>query len=854
MAYRREQSAVPKALCTSYHQQYYHLSGPDLGMLRVWQIRSMAESKRCFSNTLSFEYASSKLLHIPLQDVENEGSQFLRPGSKPTIQSTTVTPSPTKTTPSSLLSSTLDVLRNTRCFKGYTSPSETITKEATTDTVEDDAFDASKIISAISNTSEAARDYSTLLDADYSLLKPLIMATSEKESGPIPAVTYRDYESMALLKELLTERRFVAATTTVRQNFERGNFLTPIELEQLLADLYPHKTLAYSLIILYSQHYDITAFDSDTIARMLKLSFYNGDYAMFNQLFNTFLNVSERTVPSILAMAFKVYLNTDNVSMATQIFNQSVLVEQELPCYLLDRYLKDLKRVTRNAGLCYTAYRLWLSKNLDTWPKTDAFMYKLLIDCGSPEQLDWFKASLAKRGRAIHAEILLVDLMMKLKRPEDFDRFYSEGDYEKWLRLLGADNFLLNEFQTKLFDLNLSQGNYERAKNILLESDSQVNFLRRLDKLLVNLEAHGQSETLASLLSKLHEEAGLKIHETYPEIIWSSLIRQYPQFAVQITRRFRQFVEEDRSQIFKKLLKRLTVAKDDKCDGAFSYPIKAANDIRTDLTPDSDGPSIDAIESRIRCGINPTQHVVVKALRYCVNADQLNRILMLVCHHPKELKMEDLGLQIQLFWKQRQFRMSMPGGRSVRSFLQRVIDNIDTLDRVTMRNLIELLMMSTKFGDYDMGYKILQYISTQGLKPSGYNDAQRFSYSLVNFFLKQQDFEKLVLVLQEVKREDKDINLNPFFIRSLERLKEKYSPQMIRDLEAEQGQETDNDNDADDRKSFKRHVYSKLLNYYDKSIEELNKQYLAQKENVEEEVENELRFLGRWTRDDFHRK
>ncbi|QPG73085.1 hypothetical protein FOA43_000390 [Brettanomyces nanus] len=808
----------------------------------------MTELRRCFSNSLSINYPSAKLLHIPLADVDRSSISHVnsivrenQPVDVTFISHSGLSPS--------IIGSTQEIKKTSSPLSIHkTSHSENLISEGIhpESTVNGTAISTpldyvSDVISSISQTNETVRHYYDLLQGSFESLRTLFDQSSSL-SPKSDAAGNSEYRTIPSLARMLKDRCFVTAYTTVKQTFDQGNFLTPTELEQLILELYPQKTLAYSLVLLYSQKYDITAFDTTTICRMLMLSHSNNDYSMFDKLFTTYLNVSDSTDPSILSIAFKVYLDTDNVSMANQIFNQSVLTEPELPCFLLDKYLKNLKRTTRNVGLCYTAYRLWLSKDFVTWPKTDAFMYKFVRDCGSSEQLDWFMGSLARRNRATNPEILLVDLMLKLRKRTELDLFYSQGDYQKWVGLLSGSNFLLDEFETKLIDLNLSQGNYQRARTILINSDTEKHFLRRLDKIIVHLKEYRQTKTLVSLLSKLHSEAGLKIHEIYPEAIWDSLVKQYPQFSTDITKKFNYFVEQDRSHIFRSLLKGMKVEKDWRSDGAFAYPSKNINgkDICNDLTPLPDNPSIDAIESRIRCGINPTQHKVVKAMRYCENIDQFNRIVTLICHHPKELKMEDLGFQIQLFWKQRQFKMNMPGGRSVRNFLCRAIENMDSLDRATMRNLMELIMMSTKFEDFDLGYQILKYIRVKKLRPACSDDAQRLSYCLVNFFFKQKDFESLVLVLERVK-EDPNINLNPFFIKSLVRLKEKYTTLLLEE-------------EDEDPENFRKSVYMKLLNYYDKTICELNKKYRTERSQVEKEVDDDLQFLSSWIRDDLHRE
>lgn len=702
-------------------------------------------------------------------------------------------------------------------------------------------FDFTKVISLIKITVEGSRDYTPFFNCDYTQLRKILC---QRETNTTPKSLPKQnciYKTIPGLADLLEQGKIISAVKMVIDNFQHGNILTPSEFEQLISAAFPQKNAAYHLIVLYDRQYDITAFDTPTIIKMLKITYHCDDYAMFNRLFNGLLSICDTTPPSILSLALKVYLNSDNISMAMQIFNQSVMTERTLPCFVLDTYIRDLKRSTRNIGLCFSAYRLWLSRKFDTWPDTDALMYQSLKSTGSPEQLEWFMGSLVRCGRATDPEIFLVDLMLKLRDVESLEIFYSKGDYTKWSLLLESNPFLLNQFETKLLEQNLRNGSYERAVDILMKSPNTKILLERINKIVAHLDRYRQSEAIVEMLSRLHEQAELRIYPYYPEIIWHCLVKKYPEHCADITSKFRHLIIDDRSGILRHLLEKLRIKEGKGHNRSKSFPDSRARMIRNDLNPPANLPTVDGIESRIRCGINPTQRLVVKAMANCESVDEFNRIIALLCHHPKELSMNDLRLQIEIFWKQRQFKMNMPGGRSVGNFIQRALISIDYLEGVTLPNLMELISMSTKFNDFDLGIEVMKYIVDRQMVPSYSGEAQRLCCCLMNFFFKQKDFKNLIVLLKTIR--ESNISANMAFIGNLEKIMDRYSGDILRYSE-----------DTDENAALKKKVVGRLIEYYNDTVNVLRRNRNKSAMDVSVEIGKDIEFIKRWIEDDFHRR
>lgn len=611
-----------------------------------------------------------------------------------------------------------------------------------------------------------------------------------------------EYPSMPRIEVLLEARKTNKVVQAVCRGFKEGVYLTPEELDHLTEDIYEQKKLAYSLVALYADHYDITAFKPKATERMLNLCFYANNYALFDRLFNAYQTVADVTDPTILTFALKTYLNMGEITFALQLFNQSVLMGQQLPPELLGSYLKDLQRTTHNnVGLCYAAYRLWTSTKLDTTPSTDAFIYQSLKRFGNTEQLDWLRSNLAARGRDNCPEVLWVDLMGQLRTPTKLETFFRE-EYAIWTDDL--DTSQRNTFDTKVFDLCLSQGNYEHARSILVGSPDSRVFLQRLDKLLIHLKALGDVNTMVRLLDKLHESAKLKIHKNYSQTILGALLRSYPEQAQSIRQKYNEF------------------AKTTGIESGVWYSPPAKHNNRQ---------SVSDIEADIRKGINPTERTIISTLKRCTTVEEYSRVSELVYHHPKQLQVSNLGLQTELFWKRRSLRM--PADWSVRNFLETTLDHIDSMSSVSINNLSRLLLMSARYGDFDLGDMIIEYMVANKIRPKSTKEAQRLAYALANLFFKRHELESLVRVLENIKAGE--VGFSRYLIADLQRVQDRYGNGLVASSE------------------FEGQVHTKLLEYYRRTMEILQQEQAEHEEQIDAEVAKAFEFLQQWIGSDFHK-
>lgn len=696
------------------------------------------------------------------------------------------------------------------------------------------SFDLPVLLQLLSHNSNEERNFGLILQSDYSSLKSLFNKKFLKHEIQIP-----DFGSIPLLRTFLMKRDYGQALSIVKVNFKSGNILTPQEFVQLLTILYPKKKLAFSLVGMYAQKYDISAFDHECKRKILQLAYYNGDFPMFDELFRSFPNNSKISTPSLLSIALKAYIDSDRIDTAVRLFDFSVKSREKLPCYVLDTYIKDLQRVTHNAELCYNAYRLWISANLQTWPQTDALVYQFLRRFGTLEQQDWFMGCLTRKGRATHPEILMVDLTSKLVSRANMKHFYSTGGYQKWISLLKSDNTLLDKFKTKMFDLNMVHGLYDNVVHILRESTTEKDFLRRLDKLLIHLKSYGQSHTLGEFLLKLHKEMGLKIHPYYIENILRCLQAEHPEHSLEIKDLFCKFFSDDNtgknSHMKIKLEKQLT-------------PLNNVIGKRHNSSRKINDMTILAVENRAKSGIHPVQYDLLIAMKKCKSIDDFRRTIRLIYKYQGELNADNLKFQIEAFWKQRDLRISIPGGRSARTFLKKVLNDEHIFNSATLYDIIRLVMMSTKFNDFDVGIELLKRLQKRNLKPSNRAEMERFAYCLLNFFFKKGDFKSVLLILEEINKTE-GFPISMQLVENLENIRSKYSGEIIRQLENEQ--EDDAGNNTVNQMALKKAVYSKVMKYYSNTTLQMHNTALKQSQNIDHEIEYFARRFKDWMNEEY---
>lgn len=683
------------------------------------------------------------------------------------------------------------------------------------------SFDPSTLMPIITHNSSEERNFSFILQTNYSSLKSLFKRRSLTTKIEMP-----DFKNIPLLQKSLVEHDYNQMLLIVKENFDNGIMLTPEEFVRLLTKLYSRKSIAFSLVKIYVQKYDISAFDMECKRKVLMLAFHNNDFLMFDKLFQSLPNSSKIAIPSLLSVALKVYIELKSISTATQLFSYSVTSGEVLPCYVLDTYIKDLQRVTHNADLCYNAYRLWISKKLQTWPQTDAQMYQFLRRFGTLEQQDLFMGCLTRNGRATHPEILMVDLTSKLIQREQLDHFYETGGYQKWITLLKSDSILLDKFKTKMLDLNIMHGLYEKVVFTLRESACEKVFLRRLDKLLIHLSSYGQSRILCDFLLKLHRELGLKLHPYYIENIWRSLQAEYPEHTKQISIQFHDLLSNDglgeSFHFFTNLNKQFRLR---------NTTTRKMEHITNNNNNDNNI-MLTTIEDKVKLGIHPVQHEMLIAMKRCKSRDEFRRLIRLIYRYQAELDADNLKFQIETFWKQRDLRIPIPGGRSVKTFLKRVIEEEHVLNDATLNDIIRLIMMSAKFGDYDMGIEILKQLEQRQLKPSNKIEMEKLAYCLLNFFFKKCDFKSALLLLEGIKNA-KEFPISIRLVENLERIQTKYSQNIFRKLDNERDEVGET---SKKKMVLKRAVYQKVMEYYSTMILIMRNKAWKESRNIDNEI------------------
>ncbi|GMG56165.1 unnamed protein product [Ambrosiozyma monospora] len=586
-------------------------------------------------------------------------------------------------------------------------------------------------------------DFSPLLTTDFSSLRHLVsdpVNISIEQQEKSASITY-NYETIPEINDLLKSKKYHEAFQIAETRFKNGVFLTPIELQNLINDIYSTIDV-YTLAKDYTKIYDVTHFNVQTAEKLMKVCSKCYDYKLFDQLFTTYLSISETMSDEILTLALKIYLKSDNVYMATQIFNQSVMSYPTLKSGVINQYLEDLKRHTRNPNLCYSAYRLWTSRNLPTTVLTDVKLYRILKLWGSKEQVGWLITSMGTRKRMYDAESGLVshcligedgDIddefssidLVKLLGSGDFRAVYQIAPGKKYgnvyTLLKGAQehDILDNVGHTVLWGA-LIKRDYQSAMNVVLQSPDINTLMIRVEIVIKRLAYLQRPNEMLGFLLKVHKETGLPWDDEYLLVLWTSFVKRYPTAGSAITEKFKSFVKSNPQNRLRYLKKVLRV----KCELPFKRDFAIADlksvkrQLSSDLTPLEDGPTAEAMESRVKSGIKAKRSTMITALESSTTIEEFYRLLTLRESSPEQVqRMDSPGARIEeIAIEMKKHYFNLNSSKFLHEWIPGLLES--KRDKLTFREMVRLLTLTTKQNSPELAYQVLDVITTISLMNS----------------------------------------------------------------------------------------------------------------------------------------
>ncbi|ODV86293.1 hypothetical protein CANARDRAFT_22197 [[Candida] arabinofermentans NRRL YB-2248] len=679
-----------------------------------------------------------------------------------------------------------------------------------------------------SETYESSKPFHKLLIGEYKL--NFTKETMDQSLDCASDTGSTAYSLIPNLSTLISAGHYKEAVELITTSYNQGVYLTPTEFEQILARISSNKPIAYLFMKLYSSKYELSLMSASSLEILLAITKNNYDYDLHLELYQTYLSKVSDPSPFALLRALIVLINSESISMAVQWFNQSVMMYKNLEPDVLHVYIKTLFRVTSNPSLCYNAYRLWLSKDLPVSIETDAMIYQLLRDNGSNEQFEYVDKLLEKRGRkGLKFEILVTDLDSVLKSAETLKLFYSSGDYQRWLDAFWGDELLTRALHDKLFNIHLKFDDLAKVKEILMMSDDNALFIRRLNRLIKSLVNNKRPDILVPFLIKLHKEVDLKIYDDYILKIWHSCVKKYPHLKQEITEKFIRFVKvKETNGLFLHLV---PIFKQRNFDN------NRYMSTRQFIIPQITGrPTVDYINSRLKMGIIPRQEEVVTAINLSETLEEVDQLIEIVNSYPKLLKPEDINLKSAIFWKQQLLCKPRPQVSDFLAFYE------ERSSPMTFYELLKLLKISVKCNEAETSYKVLSDLVT--MKPPSESKAMRFVSLLLDFFLSQNKYKNVISVVESV-RADKSLTMSPVMLNIMDSLK----LQKQKDISLRQSVNLN----SDPHEEFRRKLDHQVIQYLDETKVDLSDKIYDQKLTFLKNVDSWLLDLAAWVKHDVGR-
>ncbi|KAH3668245.1 hypothetical protein OGAPHI_001999 [Ogataea philodendri] len=635
-------------------------------------------------------------------------------------------------------------------------------------------------------------DISSLLRVKKRPMQDLLIG----EYSPKPKAPRREKECPQFLDSSLTQLLEARKYTDLYKALASLS-LTPLEFEQLIIRA-SNYTFAYKLCQQHRDIFDYSGLSTPFLEKLLLVLYMNFDYTEFDRIFTVYLSRVDEPASDCLRLALRIYLKTENVSVATQIFNQSVMSSQSLSPDVLDSYLRDLQAHTFNSSLCFMAYRLWVSKGFAVHFRTRVLLYKFVMSQGTQEQEEWVIGQLEKDG-CYHA--WFIDELEEIATPAEARRFMAK-EYGEWLGRLEPGE--KESFLSECVHMLMRVGEISWVRDILNHTDTQDEFEVLLKRVLWALQNDCRPEVYARLLVKLSEEIRLRFREEYFYDLWKCYGKTYPALRKEITARFQSHMHADPTMLTGRYA---SVIQNDRV----SLRAKVVGDQAAPVLP-----TMGLIESRLRSGIRPRPGLLMTAINATRSLDELDKLTMFVVSNPKILDPESVPFKLLLFRKRKTLNPHFR--RGIFRFLGQLVE--DSGDQLTATDLSSMLLESAKFHNHEFGNVLLSRIAE--LQPHDSTEQLRVIYAVIRFFFDQGRPDQVILLLEVIKA-DPQFCPTDYFVRNVKSAGTFYAANVQHP-----------------------EIKDKFETYLQHTVECLYEQIQKQRERVLRELDTHLELLDRW--------
>ncbi|ODQ46089.1 hypothetical protein PICMEDRAFT_73564 [Pichia membranifaciens NRRL Y-2026] len=693
---------------------------------------------------------------------------------------------------------------------------------------------ANKVISIIKTPDEVKNELQGFVHADFTNFKEL---TAPGVSNQKILSRNVEYKSINKLNEILSDNQVKKALELVKSNYKQGNFLTFVEFQNLFIQFLPFNWYAYRLLKLYETKYDLTSVHTKVLALVLKISYANFDFKLFDRSFQSFQTKSDKIPVDILMSAIQVYLKTENIQIATQLFNQQVMTEEDLPPRILDLFISNLYNQTRNINLCFSSYRLWLSKKLDTNISIDSFMYNLLLESGNTEDISWIEKSLKDRNRYDKFVIRFGNLCNDLsKNYNSYNTFINSEELLKFKILAERDNEVTSLLNNLTY-LHLRHRNYELALETFKQVDNRKDFQLTIFSILRHFEKEQKPEMIYSVLKNLKEQSNYRIHWSQILIYWRSVIKKYPHLGFELQKKFKKSLKRSKYHRFGFLSKMLLVNKQSSNGATLEiryYPIVKYDNLEFDIKPLPAAPKLQNIESRLVAGILPNSELLRKSVKLTNDKFEFDRLVEIANQlqlrtSKNTAQVKNIKLNVEIFYKECSFGTKL----SMKEFINEQLNIIDDTKFVDDQDLCELFKVCVKSEFYEESVFVLSLLEEYKVKIVGDQQILKFLSMFIKWCWINKDFKDLLTILEWLKNQT-EFTTDKYFWSNLKNAASKNVSRIEREFcDISHSSFTQDQIVAlGEEKTYIEKVLPHVMNYYDYTLDKIKDKNLERSDLV----------------------
>lgn len=650
-----------------------------------------------------------------------------------------------------------------------------------------------------------------------------------------------EYRSIKSLRGIMNDKKVKRAFELVLNSYHDDIFLTDLEFLSLFVQFSPFPWYAYKLLQLYQKRVNFKNCKKNVLTLMMKVCASNLDYKLFDELFQLCQQKGYIIEDDILIIAIQVYMKTENIQLATQLFNQQVLSSLHVPNRVLDVYISNLYNQTKNVDMCMDAYRLWLSKTSDTNIAIDSFMYNMILEQERVEDIQWMEASLKLRNKLDRLPIKFGLVCNDLSRDaKSYEKFMHSKEFSM---LEGLAKFEQEEplLISNLTYLHLRHRKYKEAIASFRKINNEQKFRSMIYSVLRHFEKEERPDKILKVLLNLKDEAKLDIHWRYILIYWRCVMKKYPNLASNIQKNFIKTLKQSKYHRFAFLSKLLRInpyPNNHQSLDTRNFPVLnfgKLDDYDMDTLPAA--PKLQNIESRMILGILPNNELLRKSIRFTVDRKEIDRLIE-ICNLMNP-KFPNIRLNIDIFYKEGE----LGNKPSVKDFVETQIKHVRNVQFVVDKDLCDLFKMCYKYDLYEESIRVLRMFEEYDIAVVGDQQNMKFVSIYVKWCWKFKKFQDLVLIMEWLRFQDKFV-VDSFFLTNLKNASVKYVHEIDKELQMlNAGHEFDRRKELE---HIRENVIPSIVGYYDGVLEELKNKHNAVSLAIIDETRQGFEKLIEW--------